>query len=168
MKGYKGGISLQEFISKVKQELIATSEQEANDPRFILEKLDLETAFTVETETEGGFKFVIDLKGSAKASQLHKVKITLKPIKGGGSILGKHSEPLDISNNVNNDLSLTTTTLKTRAWPYMVVPLPMSYGYGTEPSHGKYVFSNRVQVVVMPDSQEQQNPRTHESSDTNN
>jgi len=76
----KGNISLKEFIEDVKNELREASESE--DPFFIMDEVELEVSFALNTKGTAGGKFiVIQLGGEVNASQVHKVKLKLTPFK---------------------------------------------------------------------------------------
>lgn len=74
----KGNISLKSFIEEVKNELKASINDE--DPFFELGDVELEVSFALDAEAQAGAKlFVVDVGGSTKATQTHKVKLTLTP-----------------------------------------------------------------------------------------
>ena len=74
----KGNISLKEFIEDVKKELRDSVND--NDPFFIMGDVELEVSFGLDAEAKAGAKlFVLDVGGSTKATQTHKVKLTLSP-----------------------------------------------------------------------------------------
>jgi hypothetical protein len=76
----KGHISLESFIRQVKEELVAAQDT-SGTPFYELETVQLEVTFALETT--GGAKgklVVLELGGEAKASQTHKVILTLKPL----------------------------------------------------------------------------------------
>ena len=74
----KGNISLKSFIEEVKNELKASINDK--DPFFELGDVELEVSFALDAEAKAGAKlFVVDVGGSTKATQTHKVKLTLTP-----------------------------------------------------------------------------------------
>ena len=79
----KGRISLKDFIHGVKRELIDTSATAEGDPAFEMTEVELEAEFVLEASAkiEGGFAFFVKAEGGTAASQTHKVKITLRPLK---------------------------------------------------------------------------------------
>ena len=79
----KGRISLKDFIHGVKRELIDTSATAEGDPAFEMTEVELEAEFVLEAsaKVEGGFAFFVKAEGGTAASQTHKVKITLRPLK---------------------------------------------------------------------------------------
>lgn len=80
----EGEISLAEFISKVKNELVEAVEANRKDknyaPFFTLDEVELKTEFGLKAEAGAGWKFFIDLSAKAEASQLHSVTLKFKPI----------------------------------------------------------------------------------------
>lgn len=78
----KGRISLKDFILNIKQELKEIQTHDIEKAFFELKEVNLEVSFALDASAEGSSKFiVIDLKGSTKATQTHKVSIKLDPIK---------------------------------------------------------------------------------------
>ena len=76
-----GGISLEKFIKQVKDELVA-AQNTSGDPFYELENVQLEVTFSVEAGGGTSFKLIVaEIGGQAKASQTHKVVLTLKPLK---------------------------------------------------------------------------------------
>ncbi|MGR5250511.1 trypco2 family protein [Vibrio aestuarianus] len=74
----KGNISLKAFIEEVKEELRNSINDD--DPFFIMGDVELEVSFALDAEAKAGAKlFVLDVGGSTKATQTHKVKLTLSP-----------------------------------------------------------------------------------------
>ncbi|EIJ0985533.1 hypothetical protein LH715_004518 [Vibrio vulnificus] len=74
----KGNISLKAFIEEVKEELRNSINDD--DPFFIMGDVELEVSFALDAEAKAGAKlFVVDVGGSTKATQTHKVKLTLSP-----------------------------------------------------------------------------------------
>ena len=74
----KGNISLKSFIEEVKKELRESINEE--DPFFVMRDVELEVTFALDAEAKAGAKlFVLDVGGSTKATQTHKVKLTLSP-----------------------------------------------------------------------------------------
>jgi hypothetical protein len=98
----KGHISLKDFIHQVRDELVAAQDK-TKDPFYELESVELEVTFGLDIE--GGAKgklVVVELGGKTKASQTHKVTLTLKPLpvargesqpSGDGSSLPQKTEP---------------------------------------------------------------------------
>lgn len=81
----KGNISLGKFIAEVKKELVEAAKNRDSKPFFTLQDVELETAFAVEAAGGTGIRFIVDLKGEAKASQTHRVKLKFKTIPEGAS-----------------------------------------------------------------------------------
>ena len=74
----KGNISLKAFIEEVKKELRNSINND--DSFFIMRDVELEVSFALDAEARAGAKlFVLDIGGSTKATQIHKVKLTLSP-----------------------------------------------------------------------------------------
>ena len=74
----KGKISIKEFIRSVKDEILESIDEE--NPLFELTNIDLEIAFQLEANTGAGFKlYVFEANAGAKATQTHKVTISLSP-----------------------------------------------------------------------------------------
>lgn len=75
----KGNISLKEFVESVKNDLISAAD---NDNHFFhLDNVELEITFGLDASAKAGAKlFVVEFGGEAKASQVHKVKLTLTPL----------------------------------------------------------------------------------------
>jgi hypothetical protein len=91
-------MKLQDFIQKVREELMA-AENEA-DPFFELGDIELEISFALETEGGGTAKFVVvELGGKTTASETHKVTVTLKPLPIVASDGTKHVRYLDAADN---------------------------------------------------------------------
>lgn len=84
----KGRISLKDFIHGVKRELLETSASTEGNAAFEMTTVELETEFVLEAsaKVEGGFAFFVKAEGGTSASQTHKVKITLRPLKSGAAI----------------------------------------------------------------------------------
>ncbi|MDP5142971.1 hypothetical protein ORJ00_09470 [Rheinheimera baltica] len=75
----KGNISIKDFIKSVKQEILESIDNES--PLFELGSIELEIAFQVEATAGAGFNlYVFELNGESKATQTHKVKISLNPL----------------------------------------------------------------------------------------
>jgi hypothetical protein len=119
----KGNISLKSFIEEVKNELKASINDE--DPFFELGDVELEVSFALDAEAKAGAKlYVIDVGGSTKATQTHKVKLTLTPfvesdnkpatpvISGGQTV--KTRTPLRVGSNGVTSKIVRPTTDKTR------------------------------------------------------
>ena len=71
-------ISLKSFIEEVKTELKESINND--DPFFIMGDVELEVSFSLDAEAKAGAKLVVfDIGGSTKATQTHKVKLTLSP-----------------------------------------------------------------------------------------
>ncbi|MGR3885887.1 trypco2 family protein [Pseudomonas sp. 1152_12] len=74
----KGKISLVDFIKEVKNELRAAVDND--DPFFEMGDVELEVTFALDISGKAGVKLVVaELGGETKATQTHKVKITLHP-----------------------------------------------------------------------------------------
>lgn len=74
----KGNISIKEFISQVKDELIDAVDDQT--PFFELGEVELEVAFVLDTKAKAGAKlFVVDVGGETTATQTHRVRLKLKP-----------------------------------------------------------------------------------------
>jgi hypothetical protein len=74
-------IGVEDFITRVKKELMAAECKTEAEPLLYLDGVQLEIAFQVELQAGGGFKlFVVDAKTDVKASATHKVTINLKPL----------------------------------------------------------------------------------------
>jgi len=100
----KGKISLKDFIHQVRDELV-NAQDESKEPFYELEDVELEVAFALEAK--GGAKgklVVLELGGETKASQTHKVKLKLKPLKK------------DMNNN-KSESSIKKTEQKTKQLP---------------------------------------------------
>ena len=79
----KGHISIKDFIAQVKQELMASVDEET--PFFELGPVELEIAFALDASASAGAKlFVVDIGGSTKATQTHKVRMRLTPFLPAG------------------------------------------------------------------------------------
>ncbi len=76
----KGGISLGDFILQVRKELTEV-QCDPKDAFYALEDVELEVTFGVEAKGDAKGKLVVvELGGSATASQTHKVTLKLKPL----------------------------------------------------------------------------------------
>lgn len=74
----KGNISLSDFIKEVKAELIQTIDND--NPFFEMGEVQLEVSFSLDASAKAGAKLlVLDVGGSTKATQTHKVTIKLHP-----------------------------------------------------------------------------------------
>lgn len=84
----KGRISLKDFIHSVKDELLDTSATSKGEAAFEMTEIELETEFVLDASAkgEGGLAFFVKLSGETTASQSHKVKVKLKPIKPATSV----------------------------------------------------------------------------------
>jgi hypothetical protein len=97
----KGGISLTEFITQVKAELLQAQDKSEN-AAFELRELTLEVSFFLETKGKAGMKFVVvEFGTAAKAQQTHKVIVALTPIRpkappGGQSRIGFPEKKIDV------------------------------------------------------------------------
>lgn len=84
----KGKISLVDFIKEVKSELRAAVDND--DPFFEMGEVELEVTFALDISGKAGVKLVVaELGGETKATQTHKVKITLHPFVD----MEEHSQP---------------------------------------------------------------------------
>lgn len=106
----KGNISLKDFIQQVRKELV-DAQDTTGDPFYELENVELEVSFALDIK--GGAKWnlvVVELGTEANAAQLHKVTLSLKPLKkevpsepsdeskgggGGGEIPGRRGPVYD-------------------------------------------------------------------------
>ena len=71
-------ISLKDFIKEVKEDLKSAIDEK--EPFFVMEEVELEVSFVLNTEGSASAKLVVvDIGGQTKASQMHKVKIKLSP-----------------------------------------------------------------------------------------
>lgn len=76
----KGKISLGYFIQEVKKELV-DAQDISGKPFYELENVELEVAFTLEVSGKGKVNFVVfDVAGETSGTQIHKVKLSFKPI----------------------------------------------------------------------------------------
>ncbi len=74
----KGKISLVDFIKEVKRELREAADTE--DPFFIMGSVELEVSFVLDVAGRGSVKLLVaELGAESKATQTHKVKLTLTP-----------------------------------------------------------------------------------------
>jgi hypothetical protein len=74
----KGNISIKDFISQVKEELVDAVDDET--PFFELGEVELEVAFVLDTKAKAGARlFVVDVGGEATATQTHRVRLKLTP-----------------------------------------------------------------------------------------
>ena len=76
----KGHISLKNFIHQVRDELVQAQDPSKN-PFYELQTVQLEVTFALEAT--GGAKgrlVVVELGGETKASQTHKIILTLNPL----------------------------------------------------------------------------------------
>ena len=77
----KGRISLNDFIHRVKAELVAAQQTRQGDPFYELKEVSLEVSFAVDASAKAGFDlYVVDLSGETKAQQTHKVTLKLTPL----------------------------------------------------------------------------------------
>ncbi|ATD07276.1 MULTISPECIES: trypco2 family protein [Pseudoalteromonas] len=100
----KGQISLADFISEVKKELVEAvkNKKEDDDPFFTLNAVELQTEFGLKAEASGGFKFFVDLSAKTEANQRHCVTLKFSPIRqsinpsllsgGGGNSITAHGD----------------------------------------------------------------------------
>ena len=76
----KGKISLNDFIHRVKGELVAAQQPDGN-PFYELTEVTLEVSFALDASAKAGFDlYVVELGSEAKAQQTHKVALKLKPL----------------------------------------------------------------------------------------
>lgn len=74
----KGKISLVDFIKEVKREL--REAVDTDDPFFIMGDVELEVSFVLDVAGKGGVKLLVaEVGAETKATQTHKVKLTLTP-----------------------------------------------------------------------------------------
>ena len=74
----KGNISIKDFISQVKEELVNAIDDKT--PFFELGEVELEVAFVLDTKAKAGAKlFVVNVGGEATATQTHRVRLKLTP-----------------------------------------------------------------------------------------
>lgn len=74
----KGNISLKDFIKQVKSDLKSAIDED--DPFFVLDDVELEASFVLNTDAKGGAKLIVaEVGASVKAEQTHKVTLKLKP-----------------------------------------------------------------------------------------
>ncbi len=98
----KGNISLKAFIEEVKTELKEAINED--DPFFELGDVELEVSFALDAEAKAGAKlYVIDIGGSTKATQTHKVKLTLTPfVESNSGIQGTPIAPQNTAQPTKN------------------------------------------------------------------
>ena len=78
----KGKISLKDFILEIKNELEEIQTKDIEKAFFELKEVLIEVSFALDASAEGSGKFVVvDLKGTTKSTQTHRVSIKLDPIK---------------------------------------------------------------------------------------
>jgi len=76
----KGGISLSDFIKEVESELFY-AQATTKRPVFELGEATLDVTFSLDTSAKGGTKLLVfELGGEAKAQQIHKVSLKLRPL----------------------------------------------------------------------------------------
>ncbi|MEZ4396599.1 MAG: trypco2 family protein [Candidatus Krumholzibacteriia bacterium] len=89
------GTSLGSFISEVSKELQAVQSQDPGKARFELTDVTLEISFTLDASASGGAKLmVVEVGGSTKTSEAHKVTVRLQPIAREASF-GAERQPTD-------------------------------------------------------------------------
>lgn len=72
-------IGLKEMILKVKDELFAPHDD--GEPLFVVGPVELEIAFTVERDLQGGINFhVIEYGAEKKWTEAQTIKLTLNPV----------------------------------------------------------------------------------------
>lgn len=75
-------LSLKDFILEIKKELTEVQTKNLDKAFFELKEVNIEVSFTLDTSVKGSGKFVVvNVDGTTKASQVHKVSIKLDPIK---------------------------------------------------------------------------------------
>ena len=116
----KGNISLKNFIEDVKNELREASE--SDDPFFIMNEVELEVSFALDTKGKAGAKLIVfDIGGEVNAAQMHKVKLKLTPFKEEkntsnlSSVMQKRRQPRNVSHpitvieqNISQEKSFST------------------------------------------------------------
>ncbi|MGP1720655.1 trypco2 family protein [Shewanella frigidimarina] len=111
----KGNISLKSFIEEVKNELKASINDE--DPFFELGDVELEVSFALDAEAKAGAKlYVIDVGGSTKATQTHKVKITLTPF-----VVSDHKPATPVISRVQSGTIRTAPMVGSNGVPSKIV-----------------------------------------------
>ncbi|CRM12579.1 hypothetical protein [Pseudomonas sp. 24 E 13] len=111
----KGNISLSDFIKEVKAELIESIDNDT--PFFEMGEVQLEVSFSLDASAKAGAKLlVLDIGGSTKATQTHKVTIKLHPFVYADADEEMH--PITIPDKV------TPTALKGRSTNTFTVSLP--------------------------------------------
>ena len=128
----KGRISLKDFIQGVKAELIDAAETSNGPAAFELTEVELEAQFVLDVaaKAEGAFAFFVKVGAETSASQTHKVKIKMRPLKpvstanavpknsvfGVEGITGAYEA---IANLSPSAISQMTQLYPTKGFPYM-------------------------------------------------
>lgn len=74
-------ISLQSLIEKVKKELLELPTDKSDIPVFLVDKVELEVAVTVNAEKKGGINIsVLELGTGTSREMGHTMRITMTPI----------------------------------------------------------------------------------------
>ena len=74
-------VGIRELIDQVKQELLA--EHDVAQPLFVVRQVDVEVAFTVERNVNGGIDLqVVQFGGERNVSDAHRVQVVLEPVVG--------------------------------------------------------------------------------------
>ena len=115
----KGRISLKEFIHGVKNEIIDAAETSENPVAFEIVEVELEAAFALDAKAEGSFSLFVKLGGETSASQSHKVKLKLMPLKQKNEIDSiSFEDPGKVKKNPtskeDSDFSLITNAIGKR------------------------------------------------------
>jgi hypothetical protein len=148
----KGRISLKDFIHSVKNELLDTSASSEGVAAFEMTEIELETEFVLDTSAkgEGTLAFFVKLSGEATASQSHKVKVKLKPLRPASAV-GFTSE---ISPTSKAELYPTTATIGSAPFFDLPSSLPPSGFPFVQLDPTKTIFGssllNETGLIVNP------------------
>src|SRR5687768_11811216 len=107
----KGKISLGEFIRDVKKELKEAAAKPGEDSFFALTDVELEASFSLEAEGEVGMKFIVEAKGAATASQVHKVTLKFKTLAQDDEQTATDSSSADILQTITRGIGGDPTRL---------------------------------------------------------
>lgn len=99
----RGGISISEFIHRVKDELVHAQVKNGGEPFYRLTEVELEISFVLGASGKAkGSLMVLEASTEAKAQQSHKVTLKLEPV-FLDSLRSKPAEPESSETNHGGD-----------------------------------------------------------------
>ena len=100
-------VGIRELIDQVKRELLA--EHDVSQPLFFVRQVDVEVAFTVQRNVNGGLDLqVVQLGGERSVSTAHRIQVVLDPVVGPEAA----AQQLTVEQKVKAAKAVTRSTIR--------------------------------------------------------